>query len=229
MKMNKYLNYIDHHDVDSHKNRRDNERHVADDIFVPDLHLDLAANLQRAKQHNIKYIIIGIPEDIGPRANCGKGGAKHAWSQFLPVFLNQQSNSFFDWQSVMLLGSIDVADLQKQSNVATISDHKLSSLRDLVNKLDDRVCEVLTPIFNEGFEVIVIGGGHNNAYPIIKSVYAAYKQPVASVNLDPHADFRAMEGRHSGNPFRYAYEHKFLNKYCVIGLHEQKNHEHPGG
>ena len=29
-----------------------------------------------------------------------------------------------------------------------------------------------------------------------------------------------MEGRHSGNAFRYAEEDGYLQKYCVIGLHE---------
>jgi formiminoglutamase len=29
-----------------------------------------------------------------------------------------------------------------------------------------------------------------------------------------------MEGRHSGNAFRYADEDGYLQKYCVIGLHE---------
>jgi formiminoglutamase len=29
-----------------------------------------------------------------------------------------------------------------------------------------------------------------------------------------------MEGRHSGNAFRYAEADGFLDKYCVIGLHE---------
>jgi len=32
-----------------------------------------------------------------------------------------------------------------------------------------------------------------------------------------------MEGRHSGNGFRYAYEQKFLSKYAIVGLHESYN------
>ncbi len=40
------------------------------------------------------------------------------------------------------------------------------------------------------------------------------------INLDAHADFRPLEGRHSGNAFSYAEEDGFLQKYCVIGVHE---------
>ena len=40
------------------------------------------------------------------------------------------------------------------------------------------------------------------------------------VNLDAHTDYRPSEGRHSGNGFRYAEEDGFLQKYCVVGVHE---------
>lgn len=40
------------------------------------------------------------------------------------------------------------------------------------------------------------------------------------INLDAHADYRPMEGRHSGNAFRYAEEDGYLQKYCIVGLHE---------
>jgi len=74
---------------------------------------------------------------------------------------------------------------------------------------------------------IAIGGGHNNSYPLIKGaakgLYKSGLIPLAqinAVNLDAHADFRPIEGRHSGNGFRYAEEDGFLEKYCVIGLQE---------
>lgn len=54
-------------------------------------------------------------------------------------------------------------------------------------------------------------------------MHQAQKIPLAQINcinLDAHTDFRPSEGRHSGNGFRYAEEDGFLQKYCVIGLHE---------
>jgi formiminoglutamase len=73
----------------------------------------------------------------------------------------------------------------------------------------------------------MIGGGHNNAYPAIKGaakgLYKAELLQLAQINcinLDAHTDYRPVEGRHSGNAFRYADEDGYLNKYCVIGIHE---------
>src|SRR4051794_32480686 len=42
------------------------------------------------------FVIIGIPEDIGVKANYGIGGADTAWMSFLQSFLNLQSNDFLD-------------------------------------------------------------------------------------------------------------------------------------
>jgi formiminoglutamase len=223
--MSKHLKYIDTYYVNSYKKRRANEHHIADAIALPDENLSLKDNLAAAKSNDVQYVILGVPEDIGPRANCGKGGADKGWSNFLPVFLNQQSNHYFDWSKCLLLGEVDVEDLQHQSYQVTFTDHKLTSLRELCDALDKRVMSVLKPIFSQDLEVILIGGGHNNAYPLIASLANATGEAVACANLDPHADFRATEGRHSGNPFRYAYEQELLSHYCVVGLHEQKNNQ----
>lgn len=224
--MSDFISYIDPELLKSYKNRRNNEHHVVDKIQVATAELTLPENLIIAKNNGAKFAIIGIPEDIGPRANCGKGGADKGWGNFLPVFLNQQANSFFDWSSCLLVGNVDVASLQKQSYQALSTNHQIDTLRQLCAKLDTRVVNALTPIFASGLEVIVIGGGHNNAFPIISALNEATNNKIACVNLDPHADFRAMEGRHSGNPFRYAYHAEVLSHYCVLGLHEQKNNQY---
>ena len=44
-------------------------------------------------QHSrARYVLFGIPEDIGIRANYGTGGADTVWLPFLTAFLNIQSN-----------------------------------------------------------------------------------------------------------------------------------------
>ena len=223
--MSEYLNYFPKQTLTPYQNKRLNEQHVADLIQLPDPSQSLAENLTLAKNKGVKYVIVGVPEDIGPRANCGNGGADKAWENLLPVLLNQQANDFFDWRQCLLLGTVDLKDLQKQSYQASCSTNTLDTLRNLCAQVDVRVKSVLTPIFAADFEIIVIGGGHNNAYPIIDAFYQAKNQQIACANLDPHADFRAVEGRHSGNPFRYAYEEGYLSHYSVVGLHEQKNNK----
>jgi len=106
-------------------------------------------------------------------------------------------------------------------------EEKMAAYRHAVNTIDDAVEQLIHLITQNKKIPIVIGGGHNNAYPCIKGAakgfYKAGVIPIAqinAINLDAHADFRPMEGRHSGNGFTYAEEDGYLEKYCVIGLHE---------
>src|SRR5205085_7273492 len=56
------------------------------------------------QQSTAKYVLLGIPEDIGIRANYGTGGADTAWLPFLSSFFNTQSNDFLQWDNILLLG-----------------------------------------------------------------------------------------------------------------------------
>src|SRR5688572_30376198 len=62
---------------------------------------------QSIVQSPAKYVLLGIPEDIGVRANYGLGGADTAWIPFLQSFLNIQSNDFLQGDELMLLGHFD--------------------------------------------------------------------------------------------------------------------------
>ena len=96
----------------------------------------------------------------------------------------------------------------------------------LCEEIDDLVEPVIQKVKAEGLIPIVIGGGQNNAYPIIKGVAStATKKKVNVINLDAHCDFRALEGRHSGNAFSYARQKMTLNRYFVFGLHQSYNNE----
>ncbi len=180
----------------------------------------LAQALKDATVYGIRYVILGIPEDIGPRANCGRAGAEHSFAAFLQHFCNLQDNQHLNLNACLLLGEVALDDLQKQSAVAS-----LNQLRALTEQIDTRVEAVLSAIFAAGLEPIIIGGGHNNCYPILKALAAHSGKAANAINLDPHADFRALEGRHSGNGFHYAKEHDALGKYHVIGLDEFRNNQ----
>src|SRR6187551_2429094 len=45
-----------------------------------------------------KYVLFGVPEDLGAKGNHGIGGTDTLWIPFLQSFLNIQSNDFFDGQ-----------------------------------------------------------------------------------------------------------------------------------
>lgn len=176
------------------------------------------------------YILFGIPEDIGIKANEGIGGADTAWKPFLTSFLNIQSNDFFSGDEVLLLGHFDFGPMKFliEQN-AYDHEEKINAYRHAVITIDEEVEQLAKIITSYGKIPIAIGGGHNNAYPLIKGsakgLHKAGRIPLAqinSINLDAHTDFRPVEGRHSGNGFRYAEEDGFLEKYCVLCL--QENH-----
>lgn len=180
------------------------------------------------QQSTARYVLFGIPEDIGIRANYGKGGADSAWQPFLSAFLNLQSNDFLNGEELLLLGHFDFSDIPRlvEQN-ANSHEEKIDAYRHAVVTVDEAVEELTRVITSQGRIPIAIGGGHNNAYPLIKGaakgLHKAGLIPLAqinSINLDAHADFRPAEGRHSGNGFRYAEEDGYLQKYCIIGLHE---------
>ncbi len=179
-------------------------------------------------QSTAKYVLVGIPEDIGVKANHGKGGADTNWLPFLNSFLNIQSNDFLTGENILLLGHFDFGDIQYLiENHAYDQDELISAYRHAVKIIDEEVEGIIKTIATAKKIPVIIGGGHNNSYPIIKAVskglYKAGVIPLAQINcinMDAHADYRPIEGRHSGNGFRYAEEDGYLGKYAIIGLHQ---------
>jgi len=220
------LNVYTEQDLAPYLSSRTGEKRIGEALFFINTQVDFDQALLDASHFGIKYVLLGIPEDIGPKANCGQGGAQLGWQAFLSRFANLQSNRHFPAEQVLLLGEIELTDLQKQADSLSPNiPSDLIALRELCSQVDDAVEPVIRAIFNAGLEPIIIGGGHNNCFPIIKALSTSSQNKISAVNLDPHADFRAIEGRHSGNGFHYAYKNQFLANYHVIGLHELKNNE----
>ena len=180
------------------------------------------------QESNATYVLLGIPEDFGVKANYGIGGADTAWLSFLNSFLNIQSNDYLNGENTLLLGHFDFGDIKFLiENNAYSEEEKINAYRHALNIIDEEVEDLLKVIASCKKIPIIIGGGHNNAYPIIKGVAKGLHKAdiiplsqINCINLDAHADYNVAEGRHSGNPFRYAEEDGYLGKYCMIGLHE---------
>lgn len=167
-----------------------------------------------ANQKDAKYIIIGVEESIGPRANHGRAGAENGFDAFLNTFLNMQANETLAGDEVHILGKVS---LREEPDV---------DLRKVVSELDDFLFDLLVENVKEGQIPIVIGGGHNNAFPLIKFSAHQSNSPISVINLDAHADYRLLEGRHSGNSFSYAFQAGYMNEYYVLGLHQRYNSQH---
>ncbi|TQM41689.1 formiminoglutamase [Flavobacterium branchiophilum] len=173
------------------------------------------------KKSEAKFVIIGIPEDIGVRANYGRPGAASAWSSAISSIANIQHNRFCKGSSLLVLGQLDVLEEMKAVeglDYNQSADRK--TLNQLVEKIDKEVAHIISKIVKANKIPIIIGGGHNNAYGNIKGTALAKGKPINAINFDAHSDFRILEGRHSGNGFHYAYDEGFLKKYFIFGLHE---------
>lgn len=173
------------------------------------------------KNSESKFVVFGISEDIGVKANYGRQGTSTAFNSAIQNLLNVQHNKFCKGNSILLLGHLDYI---KEMKVANELDVKLKEDRKilfkLVEEIDKDVSHLVSSVIKTGKIPIIIGGGHNNAYGNIKGLALGKGKMVNAINFDAHTDFRIMEGRHSGNGFTYAFEEHFLKKYFVFGLHE---------
>lgn len=168
-----------------------------------------------------KYVLFGIPEDIGVRANNGNAGTSTAWEVCLKSLLNTQANQFTNPENIILLGEVNCDEINyKASNIGEEDPNYLLKLGDLVSQLDDIVSGLVEIIVNAGKIPVVIGGGHNNAFGIIKGASKALKKVLNVINIDAHTDLRNTDFRHSGNGFSYARNENYLGKYRVFGLHK---------
>src|SRR5574343_485086 len=98
------------------------------------------------EKEEIKYVLFGIPEDIGVRANDGVGGTDSLWIPFLSSFLNTQSNDFCTGDNILLLGHFDFGDIKYliEQN-AHGHEEKRDAYRHAVNAIDEEV-EQLTKL-----------------------------------------------------------------------------------
>ncbi len=217
-------------DLVSETRIRENEIKVGENVQV--LAVSTGNTLtEQLKSSPATFVVLGLPEDIGIRANGGRGGAYSAWKPALFSLLNVQSNCFGDGSDILILGHINFDDLMLRADGINFKTRKgINESRKLVEEIDERVSFVIKAIVESGKEAIIIGGGHNNAYPNLKGAAEGLKLAskiksagINCINCDAHSDFRMMEGRHSGNGFRYAYENGYLKKYSVVGLHESYN------
>ena len=173
------------------------------------------------KDLDVRYVIFGINEDIGIQANHGKPGAYNAFDTTIKILLNTQHNAFNQGNKVCVLGTLEFDDLYLTlEEFEGTPKERLQLMRKMVVEIDKVVTELVHTIVGAGKVPIAIGGGHNNAYGLLKGSSLALKKPLHCINFDAHSDLRSEEGRHSGNGFTYAKSEGFLSRYSIFGLHE---------
>lgn len=213
--MSNYFHIFDAIHLQSLLSIREGETKLGEEVQIPSKQNDWQQSID---QSTAKFVLIGIPEDIGVRANLGIGGADTAWAATLKSLLNIQSTALFSGKELLILGAFHFDEWMKIAE-----NSSFETLRELVAQIDDEVFPIIQKIIAAGKIPIVIGGGHNNSYPLLKGASLAFGKAINCINLDAHSDYRQMEGRHSGNGFRYAKKENYLSKYALIGLHENYN------
>ena len=197
---------------------RDNETKLGEKICYSN-GLDFEKFLQETEA---KFIVYGIKEFVGIKANNGRIGSLHNWEIFLNSFLNIQNNKYLKGQNIAVVGCFDFDE--SITDLDAIDD--VNELYDIVNEIDKEITFINSLIHKYNKYPIVIGGGHNNAYGNLKGLALAKGQKINVVNFDAHTDFRALEGRHSGNGFSYAFDEGFLGQYVIFGAHENYLNKH---
>ncbi|WP_296620199.1 formimidoylglutamase [Marivirga sp.] len=168
------------------------------------------------KNSEARFVLLGIEESIGVKGNLGLSGTHTAWKSFLKAFLNIQHTHKLGGENIHILGNFNFQELAENA-------HNPDDYRALVPIMDSAISPLIQEISEAGKIPLVIGGSHANAFPIIKGVSQAKNSAINVMNLDAHADYRALEGRHSGNPFSTAKAEGFLADYSILGLHENYN------
>lgn len=185
--------------------------------------IEVLGSISALKQTPAKFILLGIAEDIGVRANHGRAGTSEAWESGLQTFLNLQHSQHTHTQRIALLGEIDCREEMYISNQLQPDEpNYFEALGRLVEQIDEKVTAVVKEIVAHGKIPILIGGGHNNCYGMIKGSYLAKETAINTINFDAHTDFRPLEHRHSGNGFSFAFSKDYINKYFIFGL--QRNY-----
>ncbi len=170
---------------------------------------------------DVSHAIIGIPETIGSFAQNGRMTSGTIWMSSLKCLVNTQSNQFNNPAGVAVIGYLDFSE--EEAKLVKLDPTKPSDRKkamQLVVDMDNQVTKLIHDVVKAGIKPIVIGGGHNNAYGLIKGHSLAQGKSVNAINFDAHADFKHDTGRHNGNGFSYAFNDGFLDRYCIFGLHE---------
>lgn len=92
------------------------------------------SSLEALKSSTAKFVLLGIPDDIGIRANSGIAGASTTWRPALMAFLNTQSNRFLSGEEILVLGHFEIEEPENST---------IDGLRKKVSEIDDLVFPVI--------------------------------------------------------------------------------------
>lgn len=82
-----------------------------------------------------KFVLLGLPEDIGVKANFGRAGTASAYENALKSLVNIQHNKFCKGSDLLILGSLDFENEMKEAqNLSVQNKEDKKRLFQLVKK-----------------------------------------------------------------------------------------------
>lgn len=131
--------------------------------------------------------LLGIPQDLGIIRNGGRPGAANGPEAIRKALYKLTVHGLT--KNIDQIDIVDIGDIDCEGeSLETIREKHYSVARELLES---------------GAKIIVIGGGHDCAFPHAKAL-KSLSETISVINVDPHLDVRDLiEGKaHSGSPFR---------------------------
>ncbi len=136
---------------------------------------------------DVKIGIIGVPTDEGVKRNGGRIGAKDGPDAIRTEFYKRTSF---------------VVGKEKSPAIIPIFDFGNIKIGKTLEETHDRLSEVVHSLISVNIIPIVLGGGHDIAYPNFAG-FSKGKRTVGVINIDTHLDYRKpIPKRNSGTSFR---------------------------
>ncbi len=167
-------------------------QHHTDDPRIRHFIADVDVDTSAAK---CVVALVGVPQDIGVTRNRGRAGAYGGPDAIRSALYGMATSAV---QGPLQEGSMAILDL---GNIETRGK--------TLEQIHDEQHDIVLRCLRKGAIPIVLGGGHDVAWPTIRA-FESVQKPYAVVNIDAHADVRPLkDGKaHSGSPFRQMLEHE---------------------
>ena len=148
---------------------------------------DISLRGEKNFTNEIKVGIIGVPTDEGVKRNGGRIGAKDGPDAIRTEFYKRTPFVVGKEKSPVTVPVFDFGDIK---------------IGKTLEETHDRLSEVIHSLVSAKIIPIVLGGGHDIAYPNFVG-FSKGKQTVGVINIDTHLDYRkAIPKRNSGTSFR---------------------------
>ena len=182
-----------------------------------------------------KYILLGVPDDRGVKANGGNPGAAAGPGAFRTAFYKLYDTVLREYcprtHGPLPMCQSNSAAAKNLNMSACVVDAGDIKLVDDLAQTHDVLAEAVSSFLKRGAEMIfIVGGGHDFSYGSYTGHAAAMGGIIPIINLDAHFDLRPVEGGiiNSGTPFYRVIENKSEHilggrALLELGLQRERN------